>query len=73
MALIVKTRPKFPSGLTMMQRDYPIGAQTMTRSKANITKPTIGISQILWDDVEEEGGDTKEEIEWFTSALEGST
>ena len=29
-ALIAKTRLKIPSGLTIMQRDYPIGAQTMT-------------------------------------------
>ncbi|KAK9991415.1 hypothetical protein SO802_026400 [Lithocarpus litseifolius] len=30
MALIAKTRLKIPSGLTIVQRDYPIGAQTMT-------------------------------------------
>ena len=71
MALIVKTRPKFPSGLTMMQRDYPIGAQTMTRSKAHITGPKTGISQIPWDNVEEEGGDMEEEIDSFTSTSEG--
>ena len=72
MALIARTRLKFLSGLTMVTRDYPISAQTMTRSKAHITEPTTGISQILRNDVEEEGEDTKEEIEWFTLVLEGS-
>ena len=55
-----------------MQRDYLIGAQTMTQSKAHITEPKTGISQIPRDNVEEEGGDTEEEIDRFTSALEGS-
>ena len=44
MALIAKMRLKIPSGLTIMQRDYPIGAQTVTQSKAHITEPKIGIS-----------------------------
>ena len=57
----------------MMPRDYPISAQTIIRSKAHITGPSVGISQILRDDVEEEGGDTEEEIDRFTSAPEGST
>ena len=60
------------NGLTMVTRDYPISVQTMTQSKTHITGPTIGISQIPKDDVEEEGGDTKEEIERFTSTPEGS-
>ena len=60
------------NGLTMVTRDYPISVQTMTRSKTHITGPTIGISQIPREDVEEEGGDTKEEIERFTSTPEGS-
>ena len=34
MALITRTRLKFPSGLTIIERDSPIGAPTMTRSKA---------------------------------------
>ena len=55
-ALIAGTRLKFLSGLTMVTRDHPISAQTMTQSKAHITGPTIGISQIPRDDVEEEGG-----------------
>ena len=36
MALIARAREKIPSGLPMMPRDYPISAQTMTRSKAYI-------------------------------------
>ena len=57
----------------MVQRDYPIGANAVTWSKAHITGSRTGISQILRDNVKEEGGDTKEEIDRFTSALEGST
>ena len=57
----------------MVTRDYPIDAQTMTRSKAHIIGATMGISQIPRDDVEEEGGDTEEEIGRFTSDPEGST
>ena len=72
MGLIAKTKLKIPSGLTIMQKDYPIGAYTVTRSKAHITGSRTGISQIPWDDVEEEGGDTEEEIDRFTSAPEGS-
>ena len=45
----------------------------MTRSRAHITKPKTGVSQIPRDNVEEEGGDTKEEIDRFTSAPEIST
>ena len=70
MAFIAKARVKIPSGLPVMPRDYPISAQTMTQSKAHIPRPSIGISQIPRDNVEEEGGDTKEEIERFTLALE---
>ena len=49
-----------------MQRDYPIGAQMMTQSKAHITGPKISISQIPKDNVKEEGGDTEEEIDRYT-------
>ena len=72
MAFIARTRLKFPSGITMVQRDYMIITQMMNQSKAHITIPTTGISQIPRDDVEEEGGDTEEEIDRFTSAPEGS-
>ena len=34
--LIAKTRFKLPRGLTMVQRDYPIGAHIVTRSTAHI-------------------------------------
>ena len=44
MALIVRVRVKIPSGLPVMPRDYPISAQTMTQSKAHITRPFVGIS-----------------------------
>ena len=36
MGLIAKTRLKFLSGLTVVQRDYPIGAYIVTRSTAQI-------------------------------------
>ena len=72
MGLIAKTRLKIPSGLTLVQRDYPISAHTVTRSKAHITGSKTNISQFPKDDVEEEGGDTEEEIDRFTSAPEGS-
>ena len=68
----IKTKLKIPSGLTIMQRDYPIGAQTVTRSKSHITGVKTGISQIPRDDIKEEGRDTKEEIDRFTSTFEGS-
>jgi len=71
MALIARTRLKFLSGLNMVQRDYPIDAQTMTQSKAHITGP--GISQFPRDNVKEEGGDMEEEIDKFKSAPDGST
>ena len=67
-----KKRLKIPSGLTIMQKDYLIGAQTVTRSKAHITGLKIEISQIPRDNVKEEGGDMEEEIDKFTLALKGS-
>ena len=70
MSLITRARVKIPSGLPMMQRDYPISAQTMTWSKAHMPRPSVGISQIPRANVAEEGGDTKEEIEHFTSVPE---
>ena len=72
MGLMAMTRLKIQSSLTIVQRDYPIGAHTVTQSKAHIIGARTGISQIPRDDVEEEGGDTEEEIDRFTSALEGS-
>ena len=73
MTLIAKTKLKIPSDLIIVQRDYPIGAQMVTWSKAHIIRSKTDVSQIPRDDVEEEGGDTEEEIDRFTSALEGST
>jgi len=70
MALITRARVKIPTGLRVMQRDYPINAQTITRSKSHIPKPSIGVSQIPRDNVAEEGGDMEEEIKHFTSAPE---
>ena len=71
MGLIAKTRLKVPSGLTIVPRDYPIGANTVTRSETHITRSRTGVSQILRDNVEEKGEDTVEEIDRFTSAPEG--
>ena len=73
MGLIAKTRLKLSSGLTIVQRDYPIGANTMTRSKAHITKSKTGVSQIPRDHVEEESGDIEEEIDRFTSTPKSFT
>ena len=56
-----------------MPRDYPIGANTVTKSRAHITGSKTGISQIQRDNAEEEGGDIEEEIDRFTSAPESST
>ena len=36
MGLIAKAMLKLLSGLTVVQRDYPIGAHTVTRSTAHI-------------------------------------
>ena len=45
----------------------------VTRSKAHIIGPKTSISQILMDNIEEEGEDMEEEIDRYTSAMEGST
>ena len=57
MGLIAKARLKLPSGLTMVQRDYPISAHTVTRSTAHIKGSKMGVHTIPRDRVEEEGGD----------------
>ena len=72
MGLIAKTRLKLSNGLIVVHRDYPIGAHIMTRSTAHIKGSKTGVSSIPRDCVEEKGGDTEEEIERFTSALETS-
>ena len=72
MGLIAKTRLKLLSGLTVVQRDYPIGAHTVTRSTAHIKGSKIGVHTIPQDRVEDEGRDTEKEIDRFTSALETS-
>ena len=72
MGLIAKTRLKLPSGLTVVQRDYPIGAHIVTPSTTHIKGSKTGVSSIPRDRVEEEGGDTKEEIERFTTAPKSS-
>ena len=70
MGLIEQTRLKLPSGLTIVQRDYPIGAYTVIRSTAHIRGSRTGVHTIPRDRVKEEGGDTEEEIDRFTSAPE---
>ena len=65
MGLIAKSKLKISSGLTIVPRDYPIGANIVTRSKAHITRPKTGASQIPRDNVEEE-------INKFTLAPESS-
>ena len=72
MGLIAKTRFKIPSGLKVVQRDYPIGAHTVNRSIAHIKGSKTGVHTIPWDRVEDEGGHTKEEIDRFNYAPESS-
>ena len=72
MGLIAKAMLKLPSGLTVVQRDYPIGAHTVTRSTAHIKGSKTGVHTIPRACVEEEGGDIEEEIDRFTSTLETS-
>ena len=70
MGLIVKTKLKFPSGLIMVPRDYPIGAHIVTRSTTHIKGSKTSVHTIPQDRVVDEGEDTKEEIDRFTSATE---
>ena len=70
MGLIATECPKISSGLKVVQRDYPIGAHTLTRSTAHIKGSKTGVHMIPQDRVE--GGDTEEEIDRFTYALETS-
>ena len=72
MGLIAKTKLKFPSGLTVVPRDYPIGAHTVTRSIAHIKGSKTGVHRIPQDRVVDEGEDTEEEIDRFTSTTEPS-
>ena len=72
MGLIGKTKLKFLSGLTMVPRDYTIGAHTVTRSTAHIKGSKIGVHMIPQDRVADEGEDTEEEIDRFTSATKPS-
>ena len=72
MGAIAKSRLKLSSSLTVVQRDYPIGAHIVTRSITHIKGSRTGVSSIPRDRVEEGGGDTKEEIDRFTIALETS-
>ena len=65
-------RLKLLSGLTVVQRDYLIGAHTVTQSTAHIKGSRTGVSSIPRDSVEERGGDTEDEIDRFTSAPETS-
>ena len=68
MGLIVKTRFKIPNGLKVVQKDYPIDDHTVNRSTAHIKGSKTGVHTIPRDRVEDEGGDTEEEIDRFTSA-----
>ena len=72
MGLIAKTRLKLPSGLTVVQRDYPIGAHIVTRSTTHIKGSKTGVHTIPQDRVASKGGDTEEEIDRFTSTPETS-
>ena len=73
MGLIAKTRHQILSGLTVVQRDYPIGAHIVTRSTTHIKGSKTGVHTIPKDRVTDEGGDIEEEIDRFTSIPETST
>ena len=72
MGLIVKAKLKLLSGLTAVQRDYPIGAHTVNKSIAHIKCSKTGVHTIPWDRVEDEGDDIEKEIDRFTSSPESS-
>ena len=72
MGLIAKIRFKIPSGLKVVQRDYPIGAHTVNRSTAHIKGSKTSVHTIPQDRVADVGGDTEEEIDRFTFAPETS-
>ena len=67
MSLISRAKVKIPSGLSVMQREKPISEKTIIRSKALIPGPSTDVSQIPRDEAAEEGGNTDEEIDCFTS------
>ena len=58
MGLTAKTKLKFPSGLTVVPRDYPIGAHTVTKSTAHIKGSKTGVHTIPQDRVADEGEDS---------------
>ena len=72
MGLIAKTKLKFLSGLTVVPRDYPIGAHTVTRNTAHIKGSKTSVHTIPQVRVADEGKDTEEEIDRFTSTTEPS-
>ena len=72
MSLIAKTKLKFLGGLTVVLRDYPIGAYTVTKSTAHIKGSKTGVHTIPKDRITNKGEDTKEEINRFTSATKPS-
>ena len=69
----MRKRFKIPSGLKVVQRDYPIGDHTVNKSTTHIKGSKIGVHTIPRDRVEDEEGDTEEEIDRFTSTPESST
>ena len=71
MGLIAKTRLKLPSGLTVVQRDYPIGAHTVTQSIAHIKGTKTSVSSIPQDCVEEDGyaKDSREKVNLSISSF----
>ena len=73
MGLIAKARLKLLIGLTVVQKDYPIGAHIVTRSTARIKGSKTGVSSIPQDCIDEEGGDTEGEIERFTTTPKTSS
>ena len=67
---IANTRLKISSGLKVVPRDYPIGGHSIVKSSAHIKKSMIGVPPMPQAHVEEEGGDTEDEIDRFTTAQE---
>ena len=67
---VFNIKGKGGGGLSIMQRKEPISEQTIIQSKDHILGPSTGVSQIPRDEAVEEGGNTNEEIDRFTSIPE---
>ena len=65
-----KEKSYYPSGLLVMPREESISGHTVNQSKAHIPGLEVGVAQIPRDEVADEGGNTKDEIDQFTHGPE---